>query len=119
MNIVGGVREKKDGKESSTPKEEPTLEILVKAKITHRLLFKQGSKTLEIAKISSMSIYPPIKGDFRTDIGKKYNYSFNGNAQIDIKFSNEFRTFRRNISGYFNKTENNEIDIYPVIQVSE
>ncbi len=27
MNIVGGVREKKDGKESSTPKEEPTLEI--------------------------------------------------------------------------------------------
>ena len=117
MSIVGEVREKKDCNRSSMPKEKQTLETLVKAKLTPQLIFKDGSRVLDVIKISNKRIESIIEGDFLVQDKTKYKYSFSGSAEICIQLSTDYSANPMKINGYFNRKSNNEIEIYSIIQI--
>ena len=122
-DIVGGVTMRPNAKGSSKPNEEPNLESLVRKKITSDLIYKDGSKKVDVVKIKEVILFSIKKGEFLVPSIKenrqlmKYDYALEGDAQIEINQYVRSASPKR-IRGFFNINDKKEIDMYKIIQIS-
>ena len=118
-NIIDDSKEKTCSKNSSRPKGKMSQKVLVAQQITPQLTYKKGGDVLSVCEISEKNIYDITEGDFYPTNNVRFKYAFRGEAQIGIKDSNGIATSLRTIRGYFNIVDEEELEIYTIIQISE
>lgn len=122
-DIVGGVTMRSNAKGSSKPNEEPNLKSMVRAKITSDLIFKDGSKIVDVVTIKEVNYLSIKKGEYSVPSIKDnrqlltYDYELCGDAQIEINQYVRSASPKR-IRGFFNINDKKEIDMYKIIQIS-
>ena len=78
----------------SKPNEEPNLKSMVRAKITSDLIFKDGSKIVDVVTIEEVNYLSIKKGEYSVPSIKDnrqlltYDYELCGDAQIEFNYSN-------------------------------
>lgn len=123
-DIVGGVTMRSNAKGLSKPNEEPNLKSMVRAKITSDLIFKDGSKIVDVVTIEEVNYLSIKKGEYSVPSIKDnrqlltYDYELCGDAQIEFNYSNLHSTSPKRIRGFFNINDKKEIDLYKIIQIS-
>ena len=105
-------------KGSSRPKNEvDTLESKLFSLITTQLVFKDGSKVLDVTAVSQIKNVIIRKGDYLLSTNESFNHEFNCDVQLCIKVENGFNTEPKRIRGYFQSDDEKEINIFNEVQI--
>ncbi len=117
--FIDGGEEKPFVKGSSKPKVEETLETKLYSMINSELIYKDGSKVLDVVDVSDIIICRVKKSDYIVHTKEKFNYEFEGMVSLSFKQNEILCTYPKNIKGYFQSDDDKEIQrMFNEIQVT-
>lgn len=103
-------------KGSSKPKDEKTLKMLVREKITPQLVFRKGSTVVNVTRITDINISLKF-GQFLDHNKDMWNSCYRGEAQIEETKDDGRFTQKMKIYGYVQIKDNKVVKISDVVYI--
>jgi len=105
-------------KGSSKPKDEKTLQMLVREKITPHLVFRRGSIAVNVSKITDINISLK-EGQFLDHNRESWNYCYRGDAEIEETKDDDRFSQKMSIFGYAQITDKKVVQISNVVYIDQ